>query len=151
MELSGKLVQQQVLPPPYYVVSLIQVASTSIQSFLWFSQLQLWSGFPSTLISPRVQTDLLHYILLNGVSIFRARFKALFSQSDRIIESYHMWGITISNSKLGSTQHQKICWHWHVARIISSEKIYDLCGLKHHIVERRGGVADVGQPTKHWR
>ena len=29
-----------------------------------------------------------------------------------------------------------------VARIISSQKIYGLYGLKHHIVETRGGVTD---------
>ena len=46
----------------------------------------------------------------------------------------------IDNSKLGSTQQQKICSHWHVARIISSQKIYGLYGLKHHIVEIRGDV-----------
>ena len=34
-----------------------------------------------------------------------------------------------------------------VARIISSQKIYGLYGLKHHIVEMRGGVTDAGQPT----
>ena len=38
-------------------------------------------------------------------------------------------------------------WHWHVARIISSQKIYGLYGLKHHIVEMRGGVTDSGQTT----
>ena len=38
-------------------------------------------------------------------------------------------------------------WHWHVARIISSQKIYSLYGLKHHIVEMRGGVTDAGQRT----
>ena len=32
----------------------------------------------------------------------------------------------LDNSKLGSTQQQKICWHWHVARIISLQKIYGL-------------------------
>ena len=32
-----------------------------------------------------------------------------------------------------------------IARIISSQKIYDLYGLKHHIVEMRGGVTDAGQ------
>merc|ERR1712001_606557 len=37
--------------------------------------------------------------------------------------------------------------HGHVARIISSQKIYDLYGLKHHIVEMRGGVTDAGQTT----
>ena len=61
----------------------------------------------------------------------------------------------IDNSKLGSTQQQKICWHWHVARIISSQKIYGFYGLKHHIVEIRGCVTDAGQttnqPTKDWR
>ena len=57
----------------------------------------------------------------------------------------------IDNSKLGSTQQQKICWHWHVARIISSQKIYGLYGLKHHIVEMRGDVTDAGQTNKQWR
>ena len=33
----------------------------------------------------------------------------------------------------------------YVARIISSQKIYGLYGLKHHIVEMRGGVTDAGQ------
>ena len=56
--------------------------------------------------------------------------------------------IKLDNSKLGSTQQQKICWHWHVARIISSQKIYGLYGLKHHIVEMRGGVTDAGQPNE---
>ena len=27
------------------------------------------------------------------------------------------------------------------------QEIYDLYGLKHHIVEMRGGVTDAGQPT----
>ena len=51
----------------------------------------------------------------------------------------------LDNSKLGST----------VARIISSQNIY---GLKHHIVEIRGGVTDAGQPNEvkiellsHWK
>ena len=35
----------------------------------------------------------------------------------------------------------------YVARIISSQKIYGLYGLKHHIVEMRGGVTDAGQQT----
>ena len=35
----------------------------------------------------------------------------------------------------------------YVARIISSQKIFDLYGLKHHIVETRGGVTDAGQTT----
>ena len=41
--------------------------------------------------------------------------------------------------------HMIIIWwsgRWHVARIISSQKIYGLYGLKHHIVERRGDVTD---------
>ena len=46
----------------------------------------------------------------------------------------------LDNSKLGSTQQPKICWQWHVARIISSQKIYGLYGLKHHIVEIGWGV-----------
>ena len=46
----------------------------------------------------------------------------------------------LDNSKLASTQQQNTCWHWHVARIISSLKIYGLYGLKHHIVEIRGDV-----------
>ena len=34
-----------------------------------------------------------------------------------------------------------------VARIISSQKIYGLYGLKHEIVEMRGYVTDAGQTT----
>ena len=56
--------------------------------------------------------------------------------------------IQLDNSKLGSTQQQKICWHWHVARIISSQKIYGLYARKHHIVEMRGDVTDAGQTPK---
>ena len=48
--------------------------------------------------------------------------------------------LQIDNSKLGSTQQQKICWHLHVARIISSQKIYGLYAGKHHTVEMRGDV-----------
>ena len=44
----------------------------------------------------------------------------------------------LDNSKLGSTQQSK--WHWHVAMIICSQKIYGLYGIKHHIVEIRGDV-----------
>ena len=33
-----------------------------------------------------------------------------------------------------------IWWHWHIARIMSSQKIYGLCGLKHHIVDIRDNV-----------
>ena len=45
-----------------------------------------------------------------------------------------------------------ICWHWHVASIISSQKICGLYALKHHIVEMRGGVTDAGQTTNNnWR
>ena len=51
----------------------------------------------------------------------------------------------LDNSKLGSTQQQKICWHWHVARIISSQKMYGLYARKHHIVEMRGDVTDAGR------
>ena len=56
-------------------------------------------------------------------------------------------------SKLGSTQQQKICRHWHVARIISSQKIYGLYARKYHIVEMRGDVTNAGQPTNdnNWR
>ena len=53
----------------------------------------------------------------------------------------------IDSSKLGSTQQQKICWHWHVARIVTSQKIYGLYARKHHIVEMRGDVTDAGQTT----
>ena len=56
----------------------------------------------------------------------------------------------LDNSKLGSTQQQKICWHWHVARIISSQKIYGLYGPKHHIVEIRGDVTE-GRTNKRRR
>ena len=41
-----------------------------------------------------------------------------------------------------------ICWHWHVARIISSQKIYSLYARKHHIVEIGGDVTDAGRQTK---
>ena len=51
------------------------------------------------------------------------------------------------NRKLGSTQQQKICWHKHVAMIISSQKIYGLYAWKHHIVEMGGYVTDAGQTT----
>ena len=44
-------------------------------------------------------------------------------------------------------RYMRIWSHWHVARIISSQKIYGLYGLKHHIVEMRGGVTDAGQTT----
>ena len=53
----------------------------------------------------------------------------------------------LDNSKLGSTQQQKICWHWNVARIISSQKIYGLYARKHHIVEMRGDVTDARRQT----
>ena len=53
----------------------------------------------------------------------------------------------INNSKLGSTQQQRICWHWDVARIISSQKIFVVYGLKHHIVEMREDVTDAAQMT----
>ena len=43
--------------------------------------------------------------------------------------------------------HMRIWWHWHVARIISSQKIYGLNGLKHQIVEISGDVTDAGQTT----
>ena len=55
--------------------------------------------------------------------------------------------LKLDNSKLGSTQQQKICWHWHVARIISSQKIYGFYGRKHHKVEMRGDVTDAGRPN----
>ena len=32
--------------------------------------------------------------------------------------------------------------------MISSQKIYGLYGLKHHIVKMRGGVTDAGQTTE---
>ena len=59
--------------------------------------------------------------------------------------SCHLSYSRLDNSKLGSTQQQKICWHWYIARIISSRKIYGLYALKHHIVEMRGDVTDVGR------
>ena len=61
------------------------------------------------------------------------------------------WNMQLDNSKLGSTQQQKICWHRHVARIISSQKIYGLYARKHHIVEMRWDVTDAGRPTNNWR
>ena len=36
----------------------------------------------------------------------------------------------------------------HVARIISSQKIYSLYARKHHIMEMRGDVTDAGRTTK---
>ena len=62
----------------------------------------------------------------------------------------------LDNNKLASTQQQKICWHWHVARIISSQKIYGLYARKHHIVEIVGDVTDAGRTnerttTNKWR
>ena len=56
--------------------------------------------------------------------------------------------LKLDNSKLGSTQQQKICWHWRVARIISSQKIYGLYARKHHTVEMRGDVTDAGRTNK---
>ena len=53
----------------------------------------------------------------------------------------------LDNGKLGSTQQQKTYWHWHVARIISTQKIYGLYARKHHIVEMRGGVTNAGRQT----
>ena len=63
-------------------------------------------------------------------------------QDDKMIE--FIWWQKLDNNKLDSTQQEKIFWHWHVARIISSQKIYGLYGWKHHIVEMRGGVTDAG-------
>ena len=63
---------------------------------------------------------------------------------------FKSWGYHMSkldNSKLGSTQQQKICWHWHVARIISLQKIYGLYARKHHLVEMRGDVTDAWRRT----
>ena len=59
----------------------------------------------------------------------------------------------LDNSKLGSTQQQKICWHWLVARIISSQKISSLYARKHHIMEMGGDVTDAGRRrwTNNWR
>ena len=64
--------------------------------------------------------------------------------------AFYNWSVftKLDNSKLGSTQQQKICWHWHVARIISSQKIYGLHARKHHMVEMRGDVTDAGQTNK---
>ena len=53
----------------------------------------------------------------------------------------------LDNSKLGSTQQQKICWHCHGVRIISSQKIYGLYAWKHHKVEMRGDVTDAWRPN----
>ena len=41
--------------------------------------------------------------------------------------------------------HMGIWWHWYIARIISSQKIYGLYGPKHHIVEISGDVTDAGR------
>ena len=54
----------------------------------------------------------------------------------------------LNNSKLGSIQHMLTLTCCQPARIISSQKIYGLYVLKHHILEEmRGGVTDAGQPT----
>ena len=63
-------------------------------------------------------------------------------------KQWFWWSVRLDNSKLGLTQQQKICWHWHVARIISSQKIYSLYARKHHIVEIGGDVTDAGRQTK---
>ena len=36
-----------------------------------------------------------------------------------------------------------------IVGVISFQKMYGLYGLKHNIVEMRGGVTDAGQPNKH--
>ena len=53
----------------------------------------------------------------------------------------------LDNSKLGSTQHMLTltCCQDH---ILTPQKIYGLYGLKHHIVEMRGGVTDAGRTNK---
>ena len=67
-------------------------------------------------------------------------------------KQWFWWSVQLDNSKLGLTQQQKICWHWHVARIIYSQKINGLYARKHHIVEMRGDVTDAGrQPNDNWR
>ena len=64
----------------------------------------------------------------------------------RCIHAYRV-KYQLDNSKLGSTQQQKIGWHWHVSRIISSLKTNGLYARKHHIVEMRGEITDAGQTT----
>ena len=69
----------------------------------------------------------------------------------QILYSINSSSVKLDNSKLGSTQQQKIWWHWHVARIISSQKIYGLYARKHHIIEMRGDVTDAGRQTTNER
>ena len=45
-------------------------------------------------------------------------------------------------------QYMIILWHWHIARITSSHKIYGLCGLKHHIVDIRDHVTRRDERTR---
>ena len=45
----------------------------------------------------------------------------------------------------------RIWWWWHVARIISLQKIFGLYGLKPHIVEISGDVTDAGRTTTQTR
>ena len=45
----------------------------------------------------------------------------------------------------------RIWWWWHVARIISLQRIYGLYGLQPHIVEISGDVTDAGQTNTRTR
>ena len=62
-----------------------------------------------------------------------------------------MSGLLLYNNIWSSYDHMMIImiiwWHWHIARIMSSHKIYGLCGLKHHIVEMRGDVTNAWRQT----
>ena len=89
--------------------------------------------------------DTVHWTVENfGSFIFHTALTFLID-----LKGQNMW--QLDNSKLGSTQQQKICWHWHVARIISSQKIYGLYAQKHHIVEMRVDVTDAGRTTNERR
>ena len=68
---------------------------------------------------------------------------------------FSMWLLGLSGAhweldyvQLCETQIEDIqlrIWHWHVARTISSQKIFGLYGVKHHIVEISGNVTDAGR------
>ena len=96
--------------------------------------------------------------LMRGQDLSNKKDGKFFTKRSESISSKDKWQNILmnekrklDNSKLGSTQQQKICWHWHVARIISPQKIYGLYARKHHIVEMRGDVTNAWRPNDNWR
>ena len=112
-----------------------------------------WKQFCSGFITFKVEFQLLPGFKTRNVSANSWQIQHMLKT--RIQRDFAWLKYKLDNSKLGSTQQQKICWHWLVARIIYSKKIYGLYGWKHHIVEMRGGVTDAGQTNKqttnNWR